>query len=223
MSRGVVLAFIAAGAGALLLWKPGAGDPARLRPAPASASAAPGDSSLAQAELDRMRAGLARPERRIAELELAASRPSAAEPAAADDPSGVAPGRAEPTDRDQHQFVARAFDTEADDPDWTAEADIQAELQSQLPEGPSVRSVVCRTTLCRVETRHPDQDAQRAYVNALGMPRPGPPRPFKGALFDQGDPVPGGAGELSSVTYLVRRGHAFPTPEGAAPEAADLR
>jgi hypothetical protein len=195
----IALAAGVLGAGALWLWSAGGRGPITDRAAaPESAPLSANEAQRLRAELARVQSKLARAERRIAELE---SAPGAAQPASP-----------EPTEVDQRGLVAQAFDAEPEDPNWAPEGEIQGLLAEALPAGSSLRSVVCRSTLCKVETSHMNQSEQQAFVQAFGMPRPGPPRPFNGAMFDQGEPSAGGR-ELRSVTYLVRRGHAFPSPD----------
>jgi hypothetical protein len=174
-----------------------------------------------QSELERLRSDLASAERRIAVLEIATPERGAADSAtllpsaAAGAPLGEAAANAAAASAgdDQRAQVARAFDAESDDASWNPDAEIKSVVQAALPAGSTVRSLQCRSSLCRVETSHPDEQGQAAYVNSLSIPRPGSTRPFKGVLFDGGERTADGR-ELRSVTYVVRRGYAFP---GAGP------
>jgi len=210
------LAVVVCGAGALWFVTARGDEPAQVRPVAADGSAASrADLRRMQSELERLRSDLASAERRIAVLEIVTPEPGAASPATAASPAAAdGPGEAANADEgssDEHQraAIAHAFDAEADDPSWNPDAEIQGVVQASLPAGSTVRSLQCRSSLCRVETSHPDQPAQAAYVSSLSIPRPGSTRPFKGVRFDAAERSADGR-ELRSVTYLVRRGHAFP-------------
>lgn len=210
----VVFTAAVCGAGALWLWSAGGGAvlterPAAAAPAPADSGASAAETGRMRADLARMQASLARAERRIAELESAKAVTDQA-PTAVPPDQDPAAAPAEPSHEEQQALTASAFESEPEDASWN-EREIEQVIRTVLPSGSALQSVSCRSTLCRVETRHPDAAAQRAYVDALGMPRPGEPRPFQGALFDQGAPS-GNGRELRSVTYLVRRGHELPRP-----------
>jgi hypothetical protein len=187
-------------------------EPSRDRPATAEVAAVSREElRRVRTELERLRSDLARAERRIAELELVTSQAAVPGVAVAepDDTRRTAAASPEPSDDGQRSAAARSFDAEADDPSWNPDSEIEALVQAALPSGATLRSVVCRSTLCRVETSHPDTASQQAYASTLSMPRPGGPQPFKGVLFDSAKATVDGR-ELRSITYLVRSGHVFP-------------
>ena len=111
--------------------------------------------------------------------------------------------------------MTQSCEREARNPAWRPEAEIRTLLRSMLPEGASVRALDCRQPLCRLETTHPDEQSYAALVQALALPQSDQPRPFGGALFDEGEPASDGRG-LHSTTYLLRIGHDLPAPSAIA-------
>jgi hypothetical protein len=207
----ISLSAIALGVGALWLWDGRGGPTPEQRVAAAADPAHDGEVERLHTELMRMQSKLARAEKRIANLETAKVGQLSPGDVAAERGAGLE-AEVGLTDADQRNATARAFEAETTDPAWDGEREIQRSLTTVLPAGSTLHGVGCRSTLCRVETHHPDEAGQQAFVQAIGMPMPGAPRPWKGALFAQAEPS-GNGRELRSVTYLVRRGHAFPSGE----------
>lgn len=169
------------------------------------------DGQRMQAELEHMRATLARTEHRLAQLE---TNPSAAATAPEDDGAlepETSPKTAEVSDGERRAFVAQSYEREARDPSWQPEAELRSLLKEVLPAGAAIRALECKQTLCRLETTHPDQASQAAFVQAFLFARPGQERPYGGALFDEPAASPDGHGVLST-TYLLRPGHDMPAP-----------
>jgi hypothetical protein len=167
-----------------------------------------------QAELEHMRSALARTEHRLAQLEI---KPSAAATAPQDDDAlepEASPKTPEVSDGERRAFVAQSFERETRDPQWEPEAELRALLTEVLPAGAAIRALECKQTLCRLETTHPDQANQAAFVQAFLFARPGQERPYGGALFDEPAPSPDGHG-VRSTTYLLRPGHEMPAPSTA--------
>jgi len=199
-----------AGVGASLWYLSARGVEADPAPRAEPAQQAAGSDELARmrGELDRMRAHVERSERRIAELETTA--PAARDPESDEAVATAAEGaKAEASDDDQRRQVARAFEAEGEDASWNPDGEIRTVFEAVLPEGSAIRGIACRSTLCRVDTDHPDQAAQQALASALAIPRFDLPRPFKGALFTPAELGADGR-QLHAVTYLVRSGHSFP-------------
>ncbi|MGC4070352.1 MAG: hypothetical protein QM784_37950 [Polyangiaceae bacterium] len=69
----------------------------------------------------------------------------------AEDPD--APSTASISVEQSRQFVNSAYDEEAPDPNWSPSASRQLEalVQRSLPSRGALRSVACRSTLCRIE------------------------------------------------------------------------
>lgn len=96
--------------------------------------------------------------------------------AAGEPEEALAVEEAAPEPLDQSEVVARidgVFDTEAWDPGWSASAtrEATAALTDGLPGGSSLGKIECRTSLCRVESSHPDLDEYHEFVDASFMSR----------------------------------------------------
>jgi hypothetical protein len=171
--------------------------------------AAPAGADAARVELAQLRQSLARTERRLAELET--TRPDAqAQPqlARGQESSPATADSQQFTNQQRQERVAAAFAAERADPSWQPERALGEVMREALPPGSSVRAIDCRSSLCRVETSHPDASSQRTYVSAIVFSQPGRVRPYDGALFDEGEALAGGG--LRSVTYFLRPGRELP-------------
>jgi hypothetical protein len=110
------------------------------------------------------------------------------------------------TETDRHARVEAAFATQGADPHWKPEPALRAVLREASLAGASIRSVDCRSSMCRVETSHPDLENERAYVQVIAFPSPNQAaRPFAAALFDEPTTSPDGR-EVRTVTYFTRPG-----------------
>jgi hypothetical protein len=211
MTRPLWLAAAAAGALGLVLAL-GSESVSSSEPAQTPASAEQSESRT-QADVERLRASLARTERRIAQLET--ERPNQAAPppdGANEEPADRNARPAAFTNEERRTHVAQAFEAERPDPSWRGESDARSLLRQVLPAGSALQSVECRHSLCRAETSHPSAEAQQAYVNTLAMPNAEHEMRFAGMLFDEGGERDGRDGSLRSVTYLVRAGYPLPSP-----------
>lgn len=103
-----------------------------------------------------------------------------------------------------------AFDTERSDASWSAVAKRRAEdrLRNVLTSGSEVRSVDCRSSMCRIETRHDDVRKYRDFIQETLM---NPERQiwnggtFSTLLEDQ-------PGNAIAVTFLARENQALKNP-----------
>jgi hypothetical protein len=101
------------------------------------------------------------------------------------------------------------FVKEAEDRAWAPEArhGIEEKLTGALPDGSSVSSVSCRSTMCRVETVHADvghygEFVRHAFLNPAAQVWTGP-----GFSMVMGEP---GSGKLVTVAFLARPGSNLP-------------
>jgi hypothetical protein len=130
----------------------------------------------------------------------------------APEPSGEA-ARGPTTPGETRDAYEIAFGEDHGDVSWTAKAmhEATARLSAALPEGSTVRSFECRTSMCRIETSHTDRARYRKFAKAAFM-NPGT-RLWNGAVFSttlEDDPGPD---SLVTVAYLARDGHDLPSLE----------
>jgi hypothetical protein len=93
--------------------------------------------------------------------------------------------------------------------DWP-EADRRTMLErlaAVLPDGSSVRSCECRSSLCRIETGHANLQRYNAFARAAFMRRPTMVLNRPGITVAS-DPAPDGS--LVAVAFLAREGHSLP-------------
>jgi hypothetical protein len=106
---------------------------------------------------------------------------------------------------------ARAFAGERADPTWAESAQRRADerLKVTAQAGSTVRAIECRTSLCRIETTHPDRESAQQFVRGSFM-KPGA-SPWNAPVFSM--PLdPAAAGPVVLVSYLAREGHPLPPP-----------
>ena len=101
--------------------------------------------------------------------------------------------------------LASAFVAERPDPAWTEAANrlADARLGAALPASSALRSVECRSSLCRIETVHPDMEHyqrffQRAFVDQ-------DTRAWNGAVTTA-ELTEAGDGSVHVISYLAREG-----------------
>jgi hypothetical protein len=65
--------------------------------------------------------------------------------------------------------LTAAFDTQPDDAAWSAPARrmIETKLAAAVPHGSALRSIECRTTLCRIEMQYDDVAQYQAFLRKL--------------------------------------------------------
>ncbi|WP_437308509.1 hypothetical protein [Sorangium sp. So ce388] len=168
-----------------------------------------GDTASADAvrRLERRIEAAARPN--------AAPRPAPGQEAdapAQPDEDAENPSPAEPRTVDMGEVSERLQDTfaqEGTDAQWTARASETArdKLSSVLPERSSLRSVECRSSMCRIETEHDDLAQFQQFVQGAFMdPQK---KPWNGGFFalPVSDPD---TGKVVVVSYLAREGEPLP-------------
>lgn len=114
-----------------------------------------------------------------------------------------------------HDTLEQKFDSQASDGGWAMDArrSVEARL-ADLPVASRVRSIECRSTLCRVETihdRYPDARAFTSRLAALDQ------RPWNGGFYTGPISEDPQTGAVTFVTYLVREGMELP----AIPDRGD--
>jgi len=99
------------------------------------------------------------------------------------------------------------FEGESRDPTWSkqAETTIEKALQSRSHERSKVTSVDCRSSFCRVDVAHDDENARMSFVQEMFAP----------PTFWTGERVAlrttDARGRSSTVLYLGKDGKALPT------------
>lgn len=108
-----------------------------------------------------------------------------------------------------HDALEAAFALESHDGAWSMEAQRRAEtsLSAMLSPRAAIKSIDCRSTLCRVETTHDGYPDARGFVNRFVGPEP---RPWNGAFYTGPVARDPGSGIVTFITYLAREGAAMP-------------
>ncbi|WP_437978528.1 hypothetical protein WMF11_19395 [Sorangium sp. So ce295] len=177
-------------------------------------------------DLEEARGGTASAEsvRRLERRLEAAARPNAAlRPASGeeadasgqpDDEQGESPAPAGPRPVDMAEVSERiqdVFAQQTTDTQWTASASEAAreKLSSALPERSSLRTVECRSSMCRFETEHDDMAQMQQFMQEAFMdPQK---RPWNGGFFAMPVSDPN-TGKVMVVSYLAREGEELPMP-----------
>ncbi|WP_437986912.1 hypothetical protein [Sorangium sp. So ce117] len=177
-------------------------------------------------DLEEARGGTASAEsvRRLERRLEAAARPNAAlRPASGeeadasgqpDDEQGESPAPAGPRPVDMAEVSERiqdVFAQQTTDTQWTASASEAAreKLRSALPERSSLRTVECRSSMCRFETEHDDMAQMQQFMQEAFMdPQK---RPWNGGFFAMPVSDPN-TGKVVVVSYLAREGEELPMP-----------
>ena len=129
-------------------------------------------------------------------------------PAASRDSSSPSTARTAGAIRDEYQ---KAFQGEPRDATWADGAQRLAaqRLQAVLPTGSEVRAVECRTSMCRLETSHPDRSRYEAFMRSAFLG--GAPALWNAPEFSAPLASLDAAHEpLLIVSYLAREGRALP-------------
>jgi hypothetical protein len=110
----------------------------------------------------------------------------------------------------------KAFSAERSDPSWSDKASRQvvAALTEHLPEGSSLKSVECRTTMCSLQLQHKDTDSYHNFVRStlLGADTGLWGGAFSAIITNEAQ------GDIRAHVFLAREGHGLPQP---APESAN--
>lgn len=115
---------------------------------------------------------------------------------------------------DLRDFYAAAFTSEDSDGRWAPRARQIAEerVREDLPVGSTLRSVDCRTSMCRIETSHEDPQKFQEFVDkSFGGPATGI---WNGGAFSTVVHRGSGPGDpFVVVTFLAREGSNLPDPQ----------
>lgn len=73
-----------------------------------------------------------------------------------------------PTIEQVNSVVLNAYDSEKVDPTWAATAakDLNNLVSKSLPEHSRVFSIQCRTTMCRIEVQHTNQETAQLFLDS---------------------------------------------------------
>jgi len=117
--------------------------------------------------------------------------------------------------------LERAFAAEPGDGAWAMVARRSVETRfADLPAASRLRSIDCRSTLCRVETLHDGYSDARVFTQRLASLDQ---RAWSGGLFTGPIAQDPQSGAVTFVTYLVRDGVALPViPDGAGDDPSGL-
>lgn len=151
---------------------------------------------------------------------------AAAAPAASAEPSrSPAPAAAEvPRQKDaprpplepaqMRDRMERSFNTERVDQSWagTAQRTAHERIPGALPEGSEVRSVECRSTLCRIETSHVNREHYATFLHKAFL-EPETRLWNGGQMSIMLDDASQAEGRFVVVSYLAKDGQAVPALE----------
>jgi hypothetical protein len=128
----------------------------------------------------------------------------------ASDPSEQAVGAKEQASSEAYlEYVSSAFNRETAHPTWNPTSELRDKVNGVLPEGSSLRSLSCRTSMCRMETSHRDARTYGDFTRSLVMQGDGG-SVWAGPAFFEMIREPTGAGdELVAVAYLGRESLPF--------------
>ena len=109
-----------------------------------------------------------------------------------------------------HDTLEAAFVAEPRDGAWAMEArrTADAKLAADLPMTSAIKSIDCRSTMCRIESTHDGYTYARAFVSRLATFER---RPWNGAFYTGPIAQDRGSGTVTFVTYLAREGSEMPT------------
>lgn len=159
--------------------------PQRAEPA-AAATASGGELD---AELQQLRAQTAMLSAEVATLKRQPGQLQAVARAAAEEgDEPAAPAAQEPQSEEEiaavrarneqrmREFFDSQLNREQPDRDWSDATSLPERMGAVLPEGSSIVSIDCGSTLCRMVTSHPDLDRYRQFQSAA-FTRPDPDNP----------------------------------------------
>jgi hypothetical protein len=101
------------------------------------------------------------------------------------------------------------FDHEKEDRTWTASTTARAKISALLPATSELRSIECRTSMCRIETAHHDPESYQRFVRTAFMDPE--TRLWNGGAFSKVLPGQDGQGTVITVAYLAREGQGLPS------------
>jgi hypothetical protein len=107
-----------------------------------------------------------------------------------------------------HQFASEAIDEK-----WTAREELARKLPELLPRTSHVRSLECRSTMCRLETSHADEQSYREFVGRFTLQVDTPPIWTGPAVFGIPDTSTRQGDELVATAWLAREAFRVPAPE----------
>jgi len=110
-------------------------------------------------------------------------------------------------------MMEAAFVGEVADPSWARDAHktVATAFTNELPDGSRIKSIDCRSTLCRIETIHDNHERATEFIGRV-VADPAK-RPWNGS-FAAGPIAENPAGGLVTlVTYLMREGAELPHEE----------
>jgi hypothetical protein len=134
------------------------------------------------------------------------------------DPAGAAPARTAAEDKarppmEPAEVRARldtVFERERTDPSWRAQAvtTAQTKLAEILPASSKIRSIECRTSMCRFETAHQDPESYRQFLtSAFQDPAT---KLWNGGGFSTPLADHDEGGRVVTVAFLAREGQSLP-------------
>jgi hypothetical protein len=138
----------------------------------------------------------------------AAQAPEDADKQPADTPERSSAAEAAPSLDDQKAYLQASFSDQAPDADWsrTATKQLHEMFEPLASNDTSLRSVDCRSTLCRVELTHTTEAEYRSFMTTV----------MSGAMRDWKGPGGGGMlgtepnGAVTTVLFLAREGAELP-------------
>lgn len=156
-----------------------------------------------------LRADLSGVRNRVQQLEQSENRSTSDEDAQTiESPEEVFAARTEAAQRAEDRLgaIEAAFLGEPTDRSWSADTSmaIDEALQSEQLRGTNVRSVECRSTMCRVEVAHDDPRKRMEFGLWLPAKLGGVLPTFITKEVDEGEGVTG------SILFLVRLDHQLP-------------
>jgi hypothetical protein len=116
--------------------------------------------------------------------------------------------------RDAMALLKDAYLHEKKDSAWSDKAvqQINQAYATHLPEGATLRSVECRTSICRMELRYKDEESHHQFVKQTLFAREGMWNgPISAIITDRNE------GDVGGLVYFGRQGHSFPGSEEGNP------
>jgi hypothetical protein len=104
-------------------------------------------------------------------------------------------------------FLHHGFTSEMKDPVWSLQAERQVSDAFNLDEisvGSQLQQLSCQATLCRIESHHSDENAERTFLTRLGRLESFANAEAFSERFERPD------GSVEAVTYVSRSGHQLP-------------
>jgi hypothetical protein len=120
-----------------------------------------------------------------------------------------------------HDTLEQSFGSQANDGAWAMEARRSLETKlADLPAASRLRSIACRSTLCRVETIHDRYSDARDFTSRFASLDQ---RPWAGGFYTGPISEDSQNGAVTFVTYLVREGVELPPIPDRGDEATASR